>query len=89
MPLMTLDDIAGAMTLISDAIPDMSVITLNINATRAAFPEDLERDMTEDERRAVTKALTAFAVRLSPDVSCYPIGLITTLCFDENGDVIP
>ncbi len=38
---------------------------------------------------AILKTLTGCVVGTESDMNCYPLGLVDTLCFDLDGDVIP
>lgn len=84
----TYDNIAEWMTLISEASPILTLITSSIEAERALNEEIWADEMTLDEWNATLKALTAFVVRLQINLACYPLGFVTTVLFDEDGNPV-
>jgi hypothetical protein len=51
-------------------------------------PDECDLDMSEDDINAILKALTGCVVATRTDLSCYPLGAVTQILFDANGDPV-
>lgn len=51
-------------------------------------PELCEEELSEDDVNAILKALTGCVVATRTDLSCYPLGSVTQILFDANGDPV-
>jgi hypothetical protein len=52
----------------------------------AIHTDDWELELTEEEQTALLKALTGSVVVLNAPIACYPLGYVTTVLFDSDGN---
>jgi len=90
------------MAVYYDTIGDMvdnlivQCLTNEVGALVAAWLEDwktdneeyLDLEFSQDDKNAMLRALTACVVGTGTNLSCYPLGLETSILFDINGDPV-
>lgn len=84
-----LDFAQNVYSLMNDVLPIFSVVQAALAAEMILNPSWAITDMTQDEINATLKELTRLVVATETDLNCYPLGLVTTQCFDIDGNSIP
>lgn len=79
-------DIAARLNVIADLCPVLWEVSSAIAGITAIHTDDWEIEITEEEQTAILKAITGFAVLLNVQVNCFPLGLTTSILFDEDGN---
>lgn len=69
-------------------IPELWEVIEALNAVDASHTEDWDVEISFDDQNELLRSLTGFIVRLNLTVSCYPVGLVTTIFFDEDGNPV-
>lgn len=81
-------EIAERVQFIAAQCPELSWLSASIDAAIASNPDDWEVEITEPEQTALLKAFTGSVVRLNTDLACYPLGYLTEMLFDEDGNPV-
>jgi len=82
------DDIVENMVAQCDSFTALGDLIPILQAYRIANAVPLAFDMTQDDKNDMLKILTGCVVATETDLNCYPTGLATTTCFDEDGDPV-
>lgn len=91
------------MAVYSDTIKDFAdnlvglALTNEIGALIAEVIQDWidenedywELELSEDDHNALLKELTCNVVGTRTNLSCYPLGLVTAVLFDVDGNPLP
>jgi len=89
VPYITLDDVVENMIVQCGVHPNLSDLTVILEAYRVADGIPLTVPLLQDGRNAMLKILTGCVVATETDLNCYPSGLATTICFDIDGNPVP
>lgn len=84
-----MDFAQNVYNLMNDVIPIFPVVQAALAAEMLLNPAWAAIDLDEGELHATLRELTGMVSALQSDLNCYPLGLVTTICFDESGDPIP
>ena len=81
-------DIVQRLLAICAAVPDLSAFSECISETLELIPGAYDVPLEDTEQTAVLKAYTGSVVRLGSAMACYPLGYVTEVVFDEDGNLI-
>lgn len=79
-------EIATRLQDACDTCPVLWELSSAIAGITSIHTDDWEIELTEEEETALLKSLTGFVVTLQLAINCYPLGLATTICFDDEGN---
>ena len=88
VPLLTLDDWFNNVEELCNFTGDLTEFQSVVHDYRITHTSIGDLEFTEAMMNDLLRLLTTFVVSTQTDVSCYPVGYVTTLLFDINGDPI-
>ena len=68
---------------------DLDELASVIHDYRITHSSIADLTITEATNNKILKTLTGCTVGTQSNLNCYPRGLVDTLCFDHDGNVIP
>jgi hypothetical protein len=85
----TFDDVVENMEVQCDTGAVLSGLVTILQAYRIANAVALATPLSETNINVLIKIITGMVVATGTDLNCYPTGLATSRCFDEDGEFIP
>jgi hypothetical protein len=89
VPYNTVNDFFQNIQYQLDGVPEAVLIQAFITAQMIANPSWALSPLNQGDRNDILKRLTGCTAATQTTLNCYPRGLVTTLCFDTEGNPIP
>lgn len=84
-----LSDVALNLEWQCSVSPDLAELASVIHDYRITHFDLLNLDLTVENVNQVLKSLTGCVAGTNTDMNCYPLGYVTTTCFDLDGNYLP
>lgn len=88
MPPITPEIIANRLLELSVFTPGLSQLSAAILDAIDTHTDDWTIPLTAPQKTPVLKSMTGFLSILDVHLACYPVGYVTTILFDENGNPV-
>lgn len=84
----TLGDFADNLVTQCDVSPDLAELASVIHEYRITHESIMELEFTVPMLNEMLNLLTGCVVATGTDLNCYPLGLLTSIFFDVNGEPV-